>query len=62
MAKENKKPEARKPKFNYYWVYAIIFVIVILFSQVFGGGLSQPAKTTQWFRFLRYLIKVERTE
>jgi ATP-dependent metalloprotease FtsH len=47
MAKENKKPEARKPKFNYYWVYAIIFVVVILFSQFFGGGLSQPAKTTQ---------------
>ncbi len=47
MAKENKKPEARKPKFNYLWIYAAIFIVVILFSQFFGGGLSQPTKTTQ---------------
>ncbi|QIE60500.1 ATP-dependent zinc metalloprotease FtsH [Rasiella rasia] len=47
MAKENKKPEVRKPKFNYIWIYAIIFIVVILFSQVFSGGLTQPAKTTQ---------------
>ncbi|WP_432412950.1 ATP-dependent zinc metalloprotease FtsH [Rasiella sp. SM2506] len=47
MAKENKKPEARKPKFNYLWIYAAIFIVVILFSQFFGGGLTQPNKTTQ---------------
>lgn len=47
MAKENKKPEASKPKFNYYWIYAAVFIVVILFSQFFGGGLSQPNKTTQ---------------
>lgn len=47
MAKENKKPEASKPKFNYYWIYAAIFIVVILFSQFFGGGLTQPNKTTQ---------------
>ncbi|MDX1462083.1 MAG: ATP-dependent zinc metalloprotease FtsH [Marinirhabdus sp.] len=54
MAKENKKTEPRKPRFNYYWVYAIIFIAVILFSQVFGGGLSQPVKTTQ-SDFQKYL-------
>ena len=47
MAKENKKPEASKPKFNYYWIYAAVFIVVILFSQFFGGGLTQPKKTTQ---------------
>jgi ATP-dependent metalloprotease FtsH len=47
MAKENKKPEASKPKFNYYWIYAAVFIVVILFSQFFGGGLTQPNKTTQ---------------
>ena len=47
MAKENKKPEVRKPKFNYIWVYAIIFIAVILISQLFSGGLGEPKKTTQ---------------
>ncbi len=54
MAKENKKPEASKPKFNYYWIYAAVFIVVILFSQVFGGGLTQPKKTTQ-SDFQKYL-------
>ena len=47
MANENKKPEAKKPKFNAYWIYAAI-ILVFLGIQFFGGGSwSQPAKTTQ---------------
>jgi len=48
MANENKnKPEIKKPKFNAYWIYAAI-IVVILGTQFFGGSnWSQPAKTTQ---------------
>ena len=47
MANEDKKPEIKKPKFNSYWVYAVI-IMVFLGIQIFGGGSwSQPNKTTQ---------------
>jgi len=47
MAKENKKPEIKKPKFNSYWIYAAI-ILVFLGIQIFGGSSwSQPSKTTQ---------------
>jgi len=48
MANENKnKPEIKKPKFNAYWIYAAI-IVVILGTQFFGGSnWSQPEKTTQ---------------
>jgi len=47
MAKENKKPEAKKPKFNAYWIYAAI-ILVFLGIQFFGGNSwSQPEQTTQ---------------
>lgn len=47
MAEENKKPEARKPRFNAYWIYAAI-ILVFLGIQFFGGGsLTQPEETTQ---------------
>src|SRR5690554_5677945 len=49
MAVENKKKknEPRKPKPNYYWIYAA--VIILFFGiQIFGGGSwSQPDKTNQ---------------
>ncbi len=47
MANEDKKPEIKKPKFNSYWIYAVI-ILVFLGIQIFGGGSwSQPNKTTQ---------------
>jgi len=47
MAKENKKPEAKKPKFIAYWIYAAI-ILVFLGIQFFGGNSwSQPEQTTQ---------------
>ena len=49
MAAENKskKNEPKKPRPNYYWIYAA--VILLFFGiQIFGGSnWSQPAKTTQ---------------
>lgn len=49
MAAENKtkKTDSKKPKPNYYWIYAA--VILLFFGiQIFGGGSwSQPAKTSQ---------------
>jgi len=49
MAVENKKKrnEPRKPRPNYYWIYAA--VIILFFGiQIFGGGSwSQPDKTNQ---------------
>jgi len=47
MANEDKKPEIKKPKFNSYWIYAVI-ILVFLGIQIFGGGnWSQPNQTTQ---------------
>ena len=47
LENKNKKHEIKKPKPNYYWIYAA--VILLFFGiQIFGGGSwSQPAKTTQ---------------
>ncbi len=49
MAEENKnkKNETRKPRPNYYWIYAAI-ILLFFGIQIFGGGSwSQPEKTTQ---------------
>jgi cell division protease FtsH len=49
MAEENKnkKSESKRPKPNYYWVYAAI-ILLFFGIQIFGGGsLSQPEKTNQ---------------
>ncbi|MDN3724595.1 ATP-dependent zinc metalloprotease FtsH [Aequorivita sp. SDUM287046] len=49
MAEENKnkKNDSKKPRPNYYWIYAAI--IMLFFAiQIFGGGSwSQPQKTNQ---------------
>ena len=49
MAAENKNKnnEIKKPRPNYYWIYAA--VILLFFGiQIFGGSSwSQPEKTTQ---------------
>src|SRR5690554_2426563 len=49
MAKENKnnKNDSKKPRPNYYWIYAGI-ILLFFGIQIFGGGSwSQPAKTNQ---------------
>jgi cell division protease FtsH len=47
MANKDNKPEIKKPRFNSYWIYAVI-ILVFLGIQIFGGGSwSQPSKTTQ---------------
>ena len=47
MAKNNKKPDLKKPKFNSYWIYAAIVVVFIGLNLFGGGSWSQPNKTTQ---------------
>ncbi len=54
MAKENKKPENKKPKFSAYWIYGAIFLVFIGIQFFGGGSWSQPAKTTQ-SEFERFL-------
>jgi len=47
MANENKKPElSKKPKFNAYWIYAIIIVGFLSLHFFTGDGLSDIKKTT----------------
>ena len=49
MAEENKnkKSESKKPRPNYYWIYAAI-ILLFFGIQIFGGGSwSQPEKTNQ---------------
>ncbi|MEZ4778375.1 MAG: ATP-dependent zinc metalloprotease FtsH [Flavobacteriaceae bacterium] len=47
MAKDNNKPEIRKPKFNNFWIY-IPIILIFIGLQIFGGStLSAPEKTTQ---------------
>ena len=47
MAKNNKKPDLKKPKFNSYWIYAAIVAVFIGLNLFGGGSWSQPNKTTQ---------------
>lgn len=56
MAQENKnkKVEPRKPRPNYYWIYAGI-ILLFFGIQIFGGGgWSQPKKSNQ-AQFEEYL-------
>ncbi len=58
MANDNKKPEVKKPKFNSYWIYIGLFLLIIGF-QFFGGNtFSQPKKITQT-EFEEFLIAGE---
>ena len=47
MAKDHKKPDLKKPKFNSYWIYAAIVVVFIGLNLFGGWSWSQPNKTTQ---------------
>lgn len=55
MANENKKPEVKKPKFNSYWIYIGLFLLIIGFQFFGGNSFSQPKKTTQT-QFEEFLI------
>lgn len=52
MAQENKdkntspRPENRRPRPNYYWIYAAI-ILLFFGIQFFGGGWNQTKKTNQ---------------
>jgi len=55
MANEDKKPEIKKPKFNAYWIYAVV-ILGIIGLQFFGGAdLSQPTQTNE-SDFEQYLL------
>ncbi|MBX2829489.1 MAG: ATP-dependent zinc metalloprotease FtsH [Flavobacteriaceae bacterium] len=47
MAEDNKKPEAKKPKFNAWWIYIGIFALFVGIQFFGGGNLTQPKDTTQ---------------
>jgi len=47
MAKENKKPEIKKPKFNQNWIFAAITIVFLVLILSGGGSWSQPKKITQ---------------
>lgn len=50
----NKRLEPRRPRPNYYWIYA--FIIILFFTIIYrGGSWNQPAKTNQaqFEQFLR---------
>ncbi len=47
MAEENKKPEAKKPKFNAWWIYIGIFALFVGIQFFGGGSWNQPKKITQ---------------
>ena len=47
MAKDSKKPDLKKPKFNSYWIYAAVIVVFIGLNLFGGGSWSQLNKTTQ---------------
>jgi len=46
MANENKKPENKKPKFNSYWIY-IPIILIIIGINFFSGSINPSATTTQ---------------
>lgn len=51
---QNGKPQKKKPKFNYYWIYAVLILFFIGF-QFFGGSFNQTAKTNpqEFYSFLK---------
>jgi ATP-dependent metalloprotease FtsH len=55
MADDNKKPEIKKPKFNAYWIYIGVFLLIVGFQFFGGNSWTQPNKTTQT-QFEEFLI------
>ncbi|WP_025742324.1 ATP-dependent zinc metalloprotease FtsH [Aquimarina pacifica] len=59
MAKENKKIEpSKKPKFNAYWIYAVIIIGFLVLNFVGGSGLGS-APTTSPSEFQKFLSNGE---
>ena len=52
MAKDHKKPDLKKPKFNSYWIYAAI-VVVFIGLNLFGGGSWSHAFGGATFLYLQ---------
>src|SRR5690606_8316707 len=54
MTKPSNTPN-KKPKFSFYWIYAIILLVFIVFPILNGGGLQEENNITQsqYNQFLR---------
>ncbi|MEL6812846.1 MAG: ATP-dependent metallopeptidase FtsH/Yme1/Tma family protein, partial [Bacteroidota bacterium] len=63
MANEDKKPEIKKPKFNAYWIYIGVILLIVGFQFFGGSSWTQPNKISQ-IDFEQYLVDgdVERIE
>ena len=48
------KDQNKKPKFNYYWIYGVIFLFFIIFPILNGGGLGDENNINQ-SQFYHYL-------
>jgi cell division protease FtsH len=54
MAKDNNRPNAKKPKFSSYWIYAVVLLLIIGMNFFSGGWQTQPEKTPDdLYEFLR---------
>ena len=49
MSDSNKKNKTNIPKFNFYWVYGAIFVLIIAFQFFNSGDVSSRNITTNKF-------------
>lgn len=49
------KDQNKKPKFNFYWIYGIIFLFFVVFPIINGGGLSDEnnISQSQFYDFLK---------
>ncbi|WP_250433894.1 ATP-dependent zinc metalloprotease FtsH [Hanstruepera flava] len=54
MINDNKKPKAKKPKFNPYWIYGGI-IVIFLAMQILGGSGFQDTKQTTPSQFMTFL-------
>ncbi|WP_223033735.1 ATP-dependent zinc metalloprotease FtsH [Hanstruepera marina] len=54
MINDNKKPKAKKPKFNPYWIYGGI-IVIFLAMQILGGSGFQDTKQTTPSQFMAFL-------
>jgi cell division protease FtsH len=54
MANNNKKPPINKnikpPKFNFYWIYGIIFVLILGYQFLNSGNLSSKKLSENEFK------------
>jgi len=55
MAKDNKNPKEKKPKFSPYWIYGIILSLFLVFTLFNNSGIDTGNSTnpTEFFKFVR---------